>query len=498
LANQALQDAFAHVTLRNLQWQRNELRWQFLLESYMGGEEYRRGRHLTRYALETDAEYQQRLGRTPYDNHCRSVIQTYISFLFREPPQRDLGTWSTDPQVQQFLRDADFEGRDLDSFMKEAATWAAVFGHSYILMTKPNIGAATLGEELEQGVRPYVNILTPLVVVDWQWQRQANGRYQYTYFKYIEDVNDSVTTVREWTPEVIRTYESDQRTREARLVEEEPNGLGMIPVVILYNHRSQVRGIGVSAISDIADQCRAIYNELSEVEQSIRLEGHPSLVVTPDTQVGSGAGAMIIMPETLDPGLRPFTLTTDGVPVDMIYKSIQNRVASIDKMAMTGAVRGLESRDLSGVAMEVEFQLLNAMLSEMADNIELAEEQMWQIWGGYQDQTWTGEIHYPDSFAIRDTDREINRLKLSSETVQDPRARQEIDRQVLEYLGHSPESAAAMVMQHPTTTPEDRTQHIQEMIMQGLTDTEILALHAEITQADIDQAREQLLTSPGE
>jgi uncharacterized protein (DUF433 family) len=46
---------------------------------------------------------------------------------------------------------------------------------------------------------------------------------------------------------------------------------------------------------------------------------------------------------------------------------------------------------------------------------------------------------------------------------------------------------------HDTTTPATRTSHIQEMIMQGLTDTQILDLHSEISQADIDTAKRALL-----
>jgi uncharacterized protein (DUF433 family) len=46
---------------------------------------------------------------------------------------------------------------------------------------------------------------------------------------------------------------------------------------------------------------------------------------------------------------------------------------------------------------------------------------------------------------------------------------------------------------HPTTTTADRTAHIQQMIMDGYTDEEILAIHSEISQEDITAAKEALL-----
>jgi len=48
-------------------------------------------------------------------------------------------------------------------------------------------------------------------------------------------------------------------------------------------------------------------------------------------------------------------------------------------------------------------------------------------------------------------------------------------------------------MQHPTTTPADRSAHIKEMIMQGYTDQQILQIHSEISQADITAAKQELL-----
>jgi hypothetical protein len=42
--------------------------------------------------------------------------------------------------------------------------------------------------------------------------------------------------------------------------------------------------------------------------------------------------------------------------------------------------------------METEFQLLNAKLSEKADNLELAEEQMWRLFAIYQGLSGLPEV----------------------------------------------------------------------------------------------------------
>lgn len=438
-ATETLKEEINAILSSNEIYNAYKTRWQYLLESYMGGDEYRRAEHLTRYQLETDGEYAARLRATPLENHCSSVISVYNSFLFREEPDRDFSNNNQSFELEMFLRDADMDGRSLNAFMKDVATWASVFGHSWILIAKPNVGAVTQADEQANQVRPYVNLLTPLVVLDWTWKRQPNGSYQLSYFKYLEDVNGDVRTVKEWTPELITT--KTVNVKDNLINEEiiELNGLGKIPAVICYNGRSPVRGIGISDITDIADAQRFIYNATSEIEQTIRLDSHPSLVKTPETTAGAGAGSIIHMPENLDPGLKPYLLEFNGAEVASIYTAIQHTIEAIDKMANTGAVRATESRTMSGVAMETEFQLLNARLSEKADNIELAEEQMWQFWFEYMGEQWMGSIDYPGSFNIRDTGKEIGQLQQAKAAATDPIVIRKIDEHILEWLGEEDE-----------------------------------------------------------
>lgn len=405
--------------------------WQFVFESYVGGEEYKSASHLTRYVNESPQEYHARIESTPLQNHCNSVISVYNSFLFRQKPTRTYGSIELLPELQDFLNDADLDGRSFNAFMKDVSTYASIFGHTWVICSKPNIGAATRGDEQQAGVRPYVSMLSPLVVLDWSWSREINGRYTLDYFKYIEDVNGEIITCKEWTPDNIFTTIIDQGENVMRGRTAEPNQLGKIPCVIAYNQRSIMRGIGISDIADIASGQKYIYNALSEIEQSIRLDSHPSLVKTPETNAGVGAGAIIHMPESMDPGLKPYVLDFQGASVDKIIAAINQTVESIDKMANTGAVRATTARTLSGVAMETEFQLLNARLSEKGDNLELAEEQIWKLWAEYMGYTWDGVVEYPDSFNLRDARNDLELyIKAGEANVGSDTFKRELQRQI--------------------------------------------------------------------
>ena len=401
-ATQTIANEIAKVLSGNDIYNTYRPQYKYLLESYLGGDEYRKAGHLQRYQTESPQEYNSRLKTTPLPNHCQSVVSVYTSFLFREGVYRELGNIANDPAYHDFMKDADYEGRDINHFMEDVATWASVFGHAYVIVAKPDIGATTRADEVAAGVRPYLSMLTPQYVLDWEYSRDATGKYQLDYFKYIEEVNGSVTTVKEWTNDTIKTSIVDEENNSINDIIVEENGMGKIPVVICYNRRSSVRGIGVSDLADIADLQKFIYNAMSEVDQSIRLNTHPSLVKTKDTNAGIGAGSVIQMEDNLDGALKPYLLEFTGASVSSIYEAITNAIDTIDKIANTGAVRATESRQMSGYAIETEFQLLNSRLSQKANSIQLAEEGIWRLWAEYMGYEHECYIKYPMSFNIRD------------------------------------------------------------------------------------------------
>lgn len=426
-----IDNAVAEFLSGNTVYSEYENQWQYLYESYLGGEDYRNAQHLVKYQLETSGEYAARLRNAVLQNHVSSVISVYTSFLFRNSPERNWANFEGMPELDKFIYDADKDGRSFNNFMKDCSTYASVFGHVWVVISKPNVGATTRAQEIEMGVRPYVSMLTPLVVLDWNYTREADGSYRLDYFKYIEDVNGSVKTLKEWTPEIIRTTVVD--SEKGVFVEryEEINGLGHLPIVCVYNKRSLVRGIGISDVADIADAQRFIYNMVNEIDQSVRIDSHPSLAKTESTIAAAGAGSIIQMPDDLDPGLKPYIIQTSGANIDAILKTIEQTVESIDKQANIGAVRTTAARTMSGVAMETEFSLLNARLAEKGTQLELAEEEIFKHFGHYYGLEWEGVVNYPDTFNIRNRQGDLDMLlKAATAPVNSVEYKREIARQI--------------------------------------------------------------------
>jgi hypothetical protein len=299
-------------------------------------------------------------------------------------------------------------------------------------MDKPNSNARTRAEELQQEIRPYINVYTPENVIDWNYSRASSGKYYLDYLKVREHSDSKKETYRIWYLDRIDTVElSKISTSEPKLIDSQPNAIGQIPAVILYNQRSPMRAIGISDLTDIADLQRAIYNELSEIEQLIRLSNHPSLVKTRDVDASAGAGAIIEMPDGIDPSLKPYILQPSGQNLDSVLKTISMKVDAINRLSHVGAVRSTSERVVSGVALRTEFQLLNARLAEKANLMQLAEEQIWRLYALWQDKVFDGKIMYPESFDLRDwaTDLEVLQQAKASNIKSDTFVK-ELDKQI--------------------------------------------------------------------
>jgi hypothetical protein len=413
-------------------------RWSFYLRSYMGGEDYKDGGYLTSYISEDKDEYARRLDLTPMDNHCKNIVHIYSSFLWRVPPTRAFNSLANNAALEPFMKDADLDGRSFNAFMRQAQIWSSVYGHVWLMIDKPQSNAATRAEELDQEIRPYMTMITPENVFDWKYERTSSGRFKLVYLKVRESVdriNETETEVyyRVWREDTIETWLATNNGEQK--IEEIDNALGKIPAVFVPAQRSQIRGIGTSDISDVSYMQRAIYQELSEVEQLIRISNHPTLVKTFETDASAGAGAVINLPDDMDGALKPYQMQPSGANLDAVMKSINDKVESINRMSHMGAVRGTQAMTQSGVAMQTEFQMLNAKLAEKADILELAEEQIFDLFCQWQQVTNDVEVFYPDAFDLRDYDKELVFLQQMRATgVKSVTLAQEIDKKIADLV----------------------------------------------------------------
>lgn len=410
---------YDEITNKHKLYKDNVYRWQYYYNSYYGGKDYQEGQYLRKYLQEETGgqnEYAKRILSTPLDNHCRNVVDTYSSFIWRDTPNRMFGSLSENQALTQFLNDADLEGRSFDAVMRDATTLANIYGHVLLILDKPVSDANTLAEELAEGIRPYLSIITPENVVDWEWERQRNGRYEMTMLKIKEYEDDEKCVYRVWHKDVVTVYEVDKDDEESYVVVEEyANAMALIPATFLYAQRSHERGIGISQIADVSDVQKSIYNELSELEQVIRISNHPTLVMTEGVDASAGAGSVIVIEDQdVDPSLKPYLLQPNSSSIGSILQAIEMKVSMIDRMAHLSSLRSTTTGTASGVSLKIERELLNVKLAQMADNLENTEEHIWTLFAGFYGIEFDGSIDYADDFDMRDAYTELDFLLKAS------------------------------------------------------------------------------------
>ena len=402
-------------------------RWTTYAASYRGGEDYRTPKlaMLRKYMFEDDTpgeQYANRLAYTAMDNLTKLTVDTYRSFLWRSTPVRTFGNLQDNLQVNRFLEDVDFNGQDLDDFMKSANDMAMVYGQVWILVSKGFVsGISTVEQENQLDLRPYARIFTPENVCDWEYETQPNGSEKLIYVKTKEWLGPNKVKYITWGVDEIATYivESDDYGKETiTMTELQVNPIGRVPFVQLQANPAQYRSIGLSDVADVVSLQKSIFNMMSEAEQGIRISNHPTLVKTQDVGATAGAGSVINVDNTMDPQLKPYIIEPNGTNISSIIDMINLQLEAFLRSTHLGAImaaRGLSAK--SGVALATEFEMLNTRLADKAAKLEQAEWNVWSLfwaWSGLQPDT-DFNIEYRKTFDLRDEHAD---LKLYSEALQ--------------------------------------------------------------------------------
>lgn len=515
--------------------------WDYLARSAAGGVAYRNGGYLRKYLGEDQApgsQYVMRLLSTALDNHVAGVISIYRSQLFRVTPERRLGLSGEYYAADAFIEDCDLDETDLNDFMRDANDTLMTYGSVWICVDKPAYRAVTRAEEQAMGIRPYVTQYNPMQVMDWTYERQLNGRSDLIYVKIREAVMDTYDIIRVWTPSTVYEYHAERSAYATVTVANQDigtlstnsilvdytkilktieyiNPLGRVPVFCATQGHTKERGIGSTPeIEAVADLQRVIYNLCSELEQSIRINSHPSLVKTVDTLAAAGAGSIINMPDNLPGDLKPFLLQPSASTVDSILAAINYHVSAIDNLTNLTSVRG--AKTMSGIAMETEQQTLNAKLNNMSAGLERIEYKIWRLFFAWNQVPVPEdfEISYMKEFSIRDKDREIDRIIKTMAVVSNPLYQMEAQKELVSLTLDNDEVIEAIQQSMVVTQDPDPTRgamtpgethesvtdveqpdlqgHVREMIMEGYTDAEMLSLHPEITAEQISEIRQQV------
>ena len=392
--------------------------WNFYSESYVGGEDYFEA-HLVKYYKEGAISYANRLERAYRENYCKAVIDTINSYLFKETPTRHLG----DKRLEEFFANIDGHGKDINQFMKSASIVSSIVGRVYIVTDKTKLPddkvTGTKRDDLEASC--YCYLVSPMCVKDIAFD--DFGRVKWAIIEEtVRDDDDPDTSsgdvtsrLRVWKKGGWVLYDEN-----GAQVEKGEYKFDYPPITYIDTGEKLDAYNGTSVISDIAYMDKAIFNNLSRLDNIISDQTFSQLIFPiegllveeilrdadlKDKYMKLAIGNILFYSAQAE--AKPEYISPDASQAEVILSTIKHQIRQV--YASIGLQPpDTESTDYkSGVSKQYDFDKLNKLLAGKADNIELAERQIIENFNKWMETDFDATINYPDEFDIRSLADEI-------------------------------------------------------------------------------------------
>jgi len=414
-----------------------EDRHELYRRSYVGGDEYRDGEYLIRHSKEQKSDFNRRVEEAVYTNYSAPIVDIMTSYLFRERPQRSFGTGlDKNKPLNMFLDDADARGRSFPTMMRELGKWSGVMGHMGVVVDKPiSESALTRADELNMGIRPYMTTYAPGDMINWGFVLEYMGPPQLDFLVLREqELEEDTTVYRIWFRDSWELWlqpapaKGSTMDKDPELLDEGEHPLGKIPFVLIPNKDSFDEMSGVSDLTDIAEINRYIYRLDSAAMEIIERTAFPFLEVPVDSITGPsnkdvvvGTGNVLereIGDATGHRWLEPSHASLQRI-LDWRTQAVQD-IREIAKMGSASSTQKQGAASFSGVALDIKFQQLNAVLASKATVMEHAETAILTLAAEWEQETADVSVRYPRKFGIRDVSSDLDTAIRSKEIIFSP------------------------------------------------------------------------------
>lgn len=374
-----------------------------------------------------------------YDNLASAILEAKKAALFREQPNRRVGAVTAgkgedQTELEQWWENVDGNGTHIDDAMPAWWDLAATFGHVVLYFELPSAETEP-ATAADQGT-PYVRLYTPLDVLNWLTDDDG----QIISLKVVEAVQaKSYQDLRPITSYRVRVIDEEgwrlYDYKAGAAISEGKHQLGRLPVAYLYGkRRSILTDVGQSVLGDPRNYID-LYNLTSELRELLRNQtfsfinlplgsGQDAMSVT-DAQalLGQQTGTMNV----LFSGAAASILSGDAANVTAYQEEIKNLKRDIYRLA--GVQWESDSKDAEAKgSLVLKREEMNTRLSAYADECELAEYRLAELWYRWKHGADPGvkkfeqdevTIDYPGRFSATPFDEVLQQVQ-AAQTISMP------------------------------------------------------------------------------
>jgi hypothetical protein len=405
------------------EYKRMKDRWSFFLLAYEGGPDYVSDDTLFKHQREHPEDYRDRKDRAYYTNYCQALVDFVPEFIYSQGVQRQAPK-KLQPIFDNFKKNVDRSGTALDAFMEAVAEEARIFGHTWVGVDLPARPVDVQGEELslaraeELGLTvPYFYHVRPLEVLDWITDQFGNYLYMKRQEIYWEKAGKrtgfrKVERYTEWYQDTVVISKIDITDSEhERLLPKvkSTNEWSMIPFVQFFYKKSKFnKDFGVSFLTDLAYQNRAVFNQTSYLEEFLARQCFNVLTMETATTVPTrdrtdgriGTSNVLWVPR--DAKHLPQYVSPPVEPAAFIQEERANVIREMYRQAAQDIMQEVFGGSVpSADAQKQAFSRTIPMIAKQADMMQSAENTLWGIWAILQNKKWEdGVIAYRDDYGI--------------------------------------------------------------------------------------------------
>lgn len=283
--------------------------------------------------------------RSRYFNLFEPVISTWISMALSKPVRLDD---QTAEMLGDEVHNIDGKGSSLQNFiMNDLAVSFFRDGKACILVDAPSNGASSLLEQRQAGFRPYLEMIDPLELKDWQMASEKRRHGLLDALRYEYEVIAPRTSLLEEPEEVeytrilqrtsdgqvfVSIYKEDEETEEWLPVEIDIplEGFSELPVALTMNN--------VSWVKDVSELQLVLYNLMSAYYNQLNTQAFQRVFVSGDLQdkhlISISEYAVSVLPQeakpyVIEPASTEALISAINQTVDQLYRVAFNRTRGV-------------------------------------------------------------------------------------------------------------------------------------------------------------------------
>ena len=347
--------------------------------------------YLHKDVTEAGFKFEDRCRRAYHIPVFRPVIDILTVGALKDEPDREFS-----PTFDTLVEDVDLKGTPMQAHMRGVLAKGLAFGrmHGLVNMTSSSTGRLLSAyDQIEGGVRPYVTPVSPLDIIDWEFDDRGELLWVVIQDvmrpdrKPLENECSTVPIYRVWTRSTWYIVTDGSEDKYEPLAAGD-NPTGVVPLANFYTTPNRDWECE-SPLASLLDFDQALLNRISLIEKIERYAGFP-LLLLPQDENGSTAPlilgpdkALSVPPNGKDPAyISPPDEHAQGQwnRSKEILEAVRNGVLAL------GDVGSVRQEVRSGAQIDASQTSRNNFLVAYAEECESYENEIYRLVG-----LWTGE-----------------------------------------------------------------------------------------------------------